>query len=124
MTYKGLIQLSKELTYSQAQLLKGFLSADQVGKRYIRACLEITADGHSIQWNGGEILSLEYAIADVLEMFTIPWKIQAHGVIMARGTKTETPYDIIVLNNRVKIYRDGKIKTVFPLEATKNKPRG
>lgn len=121
MIFKGLVTLDRELSYQQAMALNSFLKKEHTGKRYSSTCLEVTSDGRSLQWCSGEILHMEHALADVIQEFLIPWKMQAHGVISVRGTKTERAYDVVVLSNRVKIYEDGKISSVFPVERKSQK---
>jgi len=112
MKYSGIINFDRELTYTQYQKINEYRDNKQ-SKNYFRISLEITKDGKGLQWDGSQTEFLEKAILDVVRELLIPWGIKAHGIIHASGNKNDRFYDIIVLNNSVKIYENNKIKNII-----------
>lgn len=106
MNYRGLINLDKELSYSQAKEVESFCKTNTIS-------LEITSDGRALQWNRVETNFLAQGALKVLKLL-LSWRINAYGVINASGTKEEEKYDIIILGKKVKIYiyKKGSIKDI------------
>ena len=107
MSYQGQITLSKELTYTQAQKLKEALNNSKPP-----LCLELTTNGKALQWNGMETIDLARHLHVVITSVISHWNIRAFGVISYRPKKPTLPFDIVVLNNQVKLYREGKITSL------------
>jgi hypothetical protein len=107
MKYNGIIAFDRELTFSQSQQLQQFL-------REKHACLEICQNGRGLQWDNKNISTdLAIILADIMERFWMPWKLNATGVITVGEKKNEAKYDIVVVAKIVWIY-DGKVRRVKP----------
>lgn len=105
MECKGRIELSRELSFTQAQTLRKLF---ETSKRPI--CLEVTGDGRGLQWNKRDAFGLEYMLLEITKQLS-NWGIQATGVLHIIEPQ-RVSYDVVVLSNRVRIWQDGKIKYV------------
>ena len=112
MRFVGRIELSKELSFTQAEQLREFFSRSHTGT-YFRACLKISEDGRALCWDGSdEKVKLEYVFADVIKLFLKGWGIFCTGVVCVIGPKSEKSYEIVVLKSIVKVVQDKNIVTI------------
>jgi hypothetical protein len=104
-TYNGRIELGRELSFTQAQQLRSYFIQFKSG-------LEISSDGRALQWNRKDPeQNIEVTLTHIIESYLSKWGIISCGVITAVWPE-KVNYDIIVVGNRVKLFRDGNITTV------------
>lgn len=114
MQCRGYIEFNKELSFSQAEYLRLFFSAKQTKRSYSKACLRILKSGRGVEWDDTPTPNLEVAIADIIDLYLSKWGIKAVGVISILGKEY---YDIVVVNNKVKIMKKNQILTIKPSSA-------
>lgn len=113
MNFDGIIVLSRELSFTEARQYSDYCLVNHIP-------FELRNDGRSFQWDKkDESVSILQPMAQTVLFFN-ERKISLNGVITASGTKKEKKYEVIVLNNRLKLLLDGKIQTI----ETKNIQRG
>lgn len=115
MQCQGRIELGRELTFTQAQHLRLFFQAPQTKRPYTRAALEISPDGRALQWDKqGNLEYLEVALADIVELYLAKWRLSANGVLSISGSPSDPTYDIVVINNRVRMFSQRQVTPVRP----------
>jgi hypothetical protein len=101
MRYPGKIHFDRELTYSQSCKLTSILKDKG---------LMIAVDGRGIHWDGSNTQNIEQVLLEAMEHLTMH-KIRCVGILHVIEDK-EKKHDIVIIKNRVKLFRDGKIENI------------
>jgi hypothetical protein len=109
----GRIELHRELSFTEAQKLQQLFSIEHNFRPYEKMCLEVASDGRAIQWNRDEkIEHIEVMLADAL-IFLKKWNVKATGVVKILQEQKKK-FEVIVIADKVKLYKDGNIQNVIP----------
>ena len=107
MKYNGAIGFQRELSFSQAQEMRAFMTERKL-------CLGIIPNGKGLQWDHKtESPNIAEILAEMMGKFFLPWHLGATGVIQLDEGKKGSRYDIVVVAKAVWIY-DGGIKRILP----------
>lgn len=106
--FEGRINLSRELTMSEAQAILDFSETrhDPTQMPGYNCDWEPTRDGYGIQWNGIEkFYDADAWMQVVLDRFITPLGIAANGVINAQGEDPSDVWRLKVTDNKVTVVK-------------------